>query len=127
MDHKRSYQTVHIGLFVNGEHSKWVRVKSGVPQVTVMGPLLFLNNLNDLSDYISFEVRLFADDYALYHPTNIDPIHTDVNILTQWHNTWQMHFNADKCFVLNILHAKTVSLHQYTLWQSVLEELKYNT
>ena len=115
-------------VVVNGEHSKWVHVKSGVPQGTVMGPLLFLIYLNDLPDNISSEVRLFADDCVLYRPiTNdidIEHLQTDLNTLTQWQNTWQMHFNADKCFVLKISHAKTTSLHQYTLGQSVLKELK---
>ena len=88
-------------------------------QGTVKGPLLFLIYLNDLPDNISSEVRLFTDDRVLYCPiTNdidIEHLQTDLNTLTQCQNTWQMHFNAHKCFVLKISHAKTVSPHQYTL------------
>jgi hypothetical protein len=118
-------------VVVNGEHSKWVHVKSGVPQGTVLGPLLFLVYLNDLPDNISSEVRLFADDCVLYRQitSNIDinQLQTDLDTLSSWQNTWQMHFNADKCFVLKISHSNNATTHQYKLGQSLLKELKSHT
>ena len=53
-------------VVVEGEHAKSVYVESGVPQGTVLGPLLFLCHINDLPDSVSSSVRLFADDCLLY-------------------------------------------------------------
>ena len=115
-------------VVVNGESSEWVPIKSGVPQGTVLGPLLFLLYLNDLPDNISSEVRLFADDCVLYRSiTNkhdIEHLQADLDTLTTWQDKWQMHFNADKCFTLKLSHSKTPSTHHYKLGQSVLKEAK---
>ena len=51
---------------VNGSSSKWSPVLSGVPQGTVLGPILFLLFINDLPSLVSSSVKLFADDSVLY-------------------------------------------------------------
>ena len=107
-------------VVVNGDNSEWVPVKSGVPQGTVLGHLLFLIYLNDLPDNISSEVRLFADACDLYRPINNKH---DVEHL-QAELDWQMHINADKCFTLKLSHSKTPSTHQYEIGQSGLKEAK---
>ena len=53
-------------VVVSGEHSAWTDVVSGVPQGTVLGPLLFLTYINDLPDNLKSSVHLFADDCVLY-------------------------------------------------------------
>ena len=62
----------HQQVVVDGEGSTCVKVKSGVPQGTVLGPLLFLIYINDIDKNISSQLRLFADDCLIYHP-----IHTE--------------------------------------------------
>ena len=51
---------------VNGAKSDWVPVLSGVPQDTVLGPLLFSLYVNDIATDIDSEIRLFADDCVCY-------------------------------------------------------------
>ena len=53
-------------VLINGSCSPPLPVISGVPQGTVLGPLLFLLYINDITDNVSSEIRLFADDYILY-------------------------------------------------------------
>ena len=53
-------------VVVEGEHSDNAHVDSGVPQSTVLGPLLFLCHINDLPECVKSHVRLFADDCLLY-------------------------------------------------------------
>ena len=55
-------------VVVDGSSSESARVRSGVPQGTVLGPLLFFTYINDLSSTVSSQVRLFADDCLLYRP-----------------------------------------------------------
>ena len=55
-------------VVVDGSSSESARVRSGVPQGTVLGPLLFLTYINDLPSTVSSQVCFFADDCLLYRP-----------------------------------------------------------
>ena len=59
---------------LNGQNSSWTNVPAEVPQVSVLGPLLFLIYINDLSDNLTNNAKLFADDKSLFsvvHDVNI--------------------------------------------------------
>ena len=62
-------------VVVDGEKSHRVPVGSGVPQVTVLGPLLFLCHINDLPERVKSQIRLFADNCLLYRPINLFKYH----------------------------------------------------
>ena len=92
-------------VVLEGESSDAAAVESGVPQGTVLGPILFLCHINDLPSCVESEVRLFADDCLLYRQINTLADHStlqnDLAKLEQWAQTWGMRFNAKKCYILS--------------------------
>ena len=113
-------------VVVDGEFSDWVKVESSVPQGTVTGPLDFLLFINDLPNGIESSVRLFADDCILYSavagPEDAGRLQRDLDTLTTWQNKWQMAFNAQKCYVMRISHARSPHQFTYTLNNTILQE-----
>ena len=93
-------------VVLEGESSSEIPVNSGIPQGSVLGPLLFLLYINDLPEYIHLQVRLFADDTAIYITINnhsdSDTLQQDLDTLQTWERLWDMDFNPSKCQVLHI-------------------------
>ena len=89
-------------VVLEGESSQETEVISGLPQGTVLGPLLFLVHINDLPDCVSSKVRLFADDCLLYREIKSredqEILQRDLQNLEVWAETWGMRFNAKKCY-----------------------------
>ena len=81
-------------------------VTSGVPQGSVLGPLLFVIYINDLPDEIEAAVKIFADDTKLYGKASSEEDYTtlqrDVQKLEGWSEKWQLHFNAKKFKTLHL-------------------------
>ena len=92
---------------VDGAQSDPVRVTSGVPQGSVLGPLMFLIFINDIHCEISSQLRLFADDTLIYRVIDSDQdyhtLQSDLNKLSEWAQTWGMEFNVDKCYVMHLM------------------------
>ena len=109
----------------HGEHSKWAPVLSGVPQGSVIGPLLFLIYINDLPEDLRARVRLFADDTIVYmtisNPSDAASLQQDLNKLASWETKWQMKFHPDKCSVLRISRKETPQIHNYELYGHILD------
>ena len=97
-------------VIINGEQNDSTTVSSGVPQGTVLAPLLFLCFINDLPKNVQSTVRLYADDVILYTSINTtedcDKLQRDLNILARWAGDWKMSFNLQKCEFLRITHMK---------------------
>ena len=107
-------------------------VVSGVPQGTVMGPLLFLVYINDLPEATSSSARPFADDCLLFRRIKkiqdaVD-LQNDLSSLEEWERKWQMCFHPEKCIVIRVpgkrqFHQTSYTLHEHTL--DVVDSGKY--
>ena len=95
-------------VVVDGEVSNWKSVLSGVPQGSVLAPLLFLIYINDLDDSITSNVLKFTDDTHIFRKINIDGdkqhLQNDLNRLVKWSEKWQMLFYFGKCKSINTGH-----------------------
>jgi hypothetical protein len=98
---------------VEGERSIVTDVDSGVPQGTVLGPLLFLAFINDPPEVVSSPVRIFADDCLVYRSINkvedTVALQNDMAALQQWESDWQMMFHPEKCTTIHIPRRETQS------------------
>ena len=92
---------------MNGCISDDTRVTSGVPQGTVLEPLLFLVYINNLPTNVVSLVKLYADDVLIYRTVNSEQDHIilqDLNMLQKWADTWLMTFNPTKCKFIHVSH-----------------------
>ena len=85
---------------LNGQFSEWGPIQSGVPQGSVLGPLLFLVYINDLEKGIKSKIKFFADDTSLFSivaDPNIsaEELNHDLQLICQWALQWKMKFNPD--------------------------------
>ncbi|MEW8548552.1 MAG: reverse transcriptase domain-containing protein [Candidatus Thiodiazotropha sp.] len=93
-------------VVVNGKFSSSEQVTSGIPQGSVLGPILFVIFINDLPDAIQCCIKLFADDSKIYRRvTNNDHVQSlqaSLNSAILWAERWNMFFNLKKCHHLHI-------------------------
>ena len=84
-------------VIVNGEVSNWESVLSGVPQGSVLGPILFLIYINDLEEGVTSKILKFADDTNIFRKTkeigDKQILQDDIDKLVRWSGKWQMLFN----------------------------------
>ena len=113
-------------VVLGGKQSTWEPVLSGVPQGSVLGPLLFLLYIDDLEEGIEGKLVKFADDSKLGRV--VDSVQDgmcmqrDLDKIYEWAKKWQMELNLDKCFVMH-LGTKNMKC-QYTLNGVVLKEVE---
>ena len=93
-------------VVLEGKESDLVPVTSGVPQGSVLGPILFLIYINDIPDQIVSQVCLFADDTAVYLTMEGGDSHRvlqhDLDSLSICESQWDMEFNPSKCQVVRV-------------------------
>ena len=87
-------------VVLNGSYSSYKTVESGVPQGSVLGPLLFLIYINDLESDVKSNIKFFADDTMLFSivkdpAISANDLNHDLNTIHQWAQQWKMEFNPD--------------------------------
>ena len=112
-------------VVLDGASSDTSPVTSGVPQGSVLGPLLFLAYINDLPSRVKSTVRLFADDCLMYRTIkNHDDawqLQEDIDSLQQWESEWLMSFNPDKCEVIHITNKRNPLKSTYSIHDTPLQ------
>ena len=87
-------------VVLNGKVSTWKNINAGVPQGSILGPLLFLIYISDLTEGLTTSVKLFADDTSLFSvvhdtQTSANDLNKDLEIINNWAFQWKMNFNPD--------------------------------
>ena len=86
---------------VNGKESKWHNVTSGIPQGSVIGPLVFVLYINNLPELTKSDTFLFADDIKIFRTitdkNDQGTLQDDLNTLEQWSNKWLLKLHPSKC------------------------------
>ena len=113
-------------VVINGTFSSWSDVSSGIPQGSVLGPVLFTLYVNDLPGEVTSTVKLFADDMKMYRGigTGIghDSLQTDLDRLVTWSVKWMLPLNVAKCSTLHL--GSTNPCEPYTVQGSHLQETR---
>ena len=103
-------------VVIPGGKSDWLYIKAGVPQGSILGPLMFLVYINDIVKDIQSNIRLFADDTSLYlivdHPDlAATTLQNDISRITEWAENWLVKFNPSKTESLLISRKVNKPLH----------------
>ena len=123
IDRRQSQRVLVIRQLVDRVVSNWKSVLSGVPQGSILGPILFLIiYINALDDDITSKVLTFADDTKLFRKIKSDTdrqhLQDYLNKLTEWSEKWQMLFKFGKCKCLHTGHENEDA--HYTMGGTVL-------
>ena len=114
-------------VVINGELSEPKNVTSGIPQGSVLGPLLFVIFINDLPDQVKSDMFLFADDTKIFRriSTKQDEVilQEDINEMMKWADQWQLEFHPDKCVKMSI-NNKELENRTYNMDDVILRNVK---
>ena len=109
---------------IEGQASDWLSVTLGVPQGSILGPLLFLAYINDLPYSVTCNSGLFADDTVLHH--HRDLLQEDLTSASEWCKSWLVTLKTEKCEVLHITQKKDPIRYQYSLNNILLLEVDHH-
>ena len=106
-------------VVLNGKQSAWTPVRSGVPEGSILGPLLFACFLADVPSHINSECIMYADDVKLYRRiesrADSTALQSDLDRLCDWSRTWRLNLNPAKCKSISFTLRTSPIVHPYKL------------
>ena len=115
-------------VVINKAHSQLINATSGIPQGSVLGPLLFVLFINDLPSNLESDSYMFADDTKVFklitEKRDTQVLQNDLDKLTNWSQTWLLKFHPDKCKHMRISRKKRKCETIYTLKGRPLEMIE---
>ena len=116
-------------VIVNGVKSSESKVTSGVPQGSVLGPLLFVIYINDMPLCVNSSMYMYADDTKVFreiaHDDDVEKLQNDLDRLGKWSEDWLIRFHPEKCSVLHLGRTNphsTYELNGHQLEKSMAEK-----
>ena len=127
LDWIKAFLTNRRQRVILGDHySTWQSVASGVPQGSVLGPTLFIIYINDLTDSLENECKIYADDTKiLCKINNSDPttesnkLQVDIDKIVEWTKTW-LKLNFDKCKIMHVGKANPKQTYSMKNYNSII-------
>ena len=114
-------------VVINGVESEWENVKSGVPQGSVLGPVLFLLFINDLPEEVVSELLLYADDAKIFRIIRCDEdreqLQQDLHAMSIWSDIWLLSFHPDKLKKLTISRNEFYVERRYCVGEDVVKNV----
>ena len=115
-------------VVIDEAHSEWEHVKSGVPQGSVLGPVLFVLFINDLPQEVISELLLYADDAKIYRKIKNDQdreqLQKDLHSMSIWSDVWLLSFHPDKLKKLSITRNEFVIERRYHVGDAPLKSVE---
>ena len=106
-------------VVLDGKHSDWIPVQSGVPEGSILGPILFTCYVADLPNQIQTSSLSYADDVKIFHriknPEDARSLQADLDRLSLWSKTWLLKLNPAKCKSITFTLRTLPHLAVYTL------------
>ena len=118
---------------VNGAESACQDVTRGIPQGSVLGPILFVIYINDMPECVDAVAYLFADDTKQYkeikREEDSEKLQKDLDSLQKWSDTWLLKFHSNKCKVMTVSSKKKRKeiSNQYHLYDNLAQEIERQT
>ena len=109
-------------VVLNGHQSHWSDVISGVPQGSVLGPILFNIHVSDIPSVVNSSILQFADDVKMFRTiksfNDFAQLQQDINSLVEWASKWQLKFNVSKYNWLQL--GRQHGFSEYTIGGTVI-------
>ena len=113
---------------IRDTYSSWKSVTSGVPQGSVIAPIMFQIYVNDIQNGVTSYINLFADDAKLLRviesQNDCQQLQRDINRIYEWSLRWKLEFNTKKCHVMEIGKSKRRPIWDYKLGEDIIMKSK---